>query len=168
MVASAGIGVVLIGGAAVNTYVEPRYTKDIDLTVAADPDGLETLTGLLRDAGFATVRHQPGEASSGPDFVQMKREATHDMVDLIAAKTPFQRLLMQRAKRADGQWLPVATPEDLIVLKLIANRSRDRLDVQNLAAQYPIDWTYVEHWATTWGVVAQLQALRDALAADES
>lgn len=168
MVASAGISVVLIGGAAVNTYVEPRYTKDIDLTVEADPAGLETLTGLLRDAGFATVRHQPGEESSGPDFIQLKREATHDMVDLIAAKTPFQRFLMKRAERRDGQWLPVATPEDLIVLKLIANRSRDRLDVHHLATQYPIDWPYVAEWAATWGVADRLQALREALAAEEN
>ncbi|MFN8618039.1 MAG: nucleotidyl transferase AbiEii/AbiGii toxin family protein [Dehalococcoidia bacterium] len=168
MVASAGIRVVLIGGAAVNTYVEPRYTKDIDLTVAADPAGLEALTGFLHDAGFVTLRHQPGEASSGPDFVQLKREATQDMVDLIAAKTPFQRLLMERAERSDGQWLPVATPEDLIVLKLIANRSRDRLDVEQLVAHCPIDWPYVTEWAATWGVADRLQALRDALTDEES
>lgn len=168
MTAHARLDVALIGGAAVNTYVEPRYTKYIDLTVAADPNAVETLTALLRDAGFVTIRNQPGEASSGPDFVQLTREATHDIVDLIVAKTPFQRLIIQRAVRGEGQWLPVATPEDLIVLKLIANRSRDRLDVEELARLQRIDWAYVEEWAATWGVGDRLKALRTALGHPET
>ncbi len=61
----------------------------------------------------------------------------------------------------------VATPEDLIVLKLIANRSRDRLDVEELARHRRIDWPYVEEWATTWGVADRLQALRDTLTAGD-
>ena len=164
MIAAADLEVALIGGAAVNTYVEPRYTKDIDLTVAADPVGIEALTRLLRQAGFVTIRNQAGTASSGPDFVQLTREATHDIIDLIVAKMPFQRLLVQRALRSEGQWLPVATPEDLIVLKLIANRSRDRLDAEALARQEPIDWRYVEEWADTWDVGDRLRALRHTLA----
>lgn len=167
MVAAAELDVALIGGAAVNTYVEPRYTKDIDLTVAAGREGMEALSRLLGEAGFVTGRAQDGDASSGPDFVQLTREATHDIVDLIAAKTSFQRLLIQRAVRGEGQWLPVATPEDLIILKLIANRSRDRLDAEALARQEPLDWRYVEDWASTWGVTERLDALRRALANEE-
>ena len=164
MVEIAGLRVALIGGAAVNTYVEPRYTKDIDLTVAADEAAIEALVAMLTEAGFVTVRNQPGEESSGPDFVQLRREATLDIVDLIAAKTPFQTGLIERAKRGEGQWFPVATPEDLIVLKLIANRTRDHIDVDTLARQETIDWAYVEQWARTWEVEDRVAALRAALA----
>ena len=41
----------LIGGLAVNTYVEPGYTLDADLVVVAS--GLGALTQRLRDQGFA-------------------------------------------------------------------------------------------------------------------
>ncbi len=163
LVENARIAVARIGGAAVNIYVEPRYTKGIDLTVAADRNGIEALTALLHHAGFVTVRDQDDHESSGPDFVQLTRESTHDIVDLIAAKTPFQRSVIERAVRVDGQWLPVATPEDLLVLKLIANRSRDRIDAESLARTQPIDWAYVEEWAAVWGLEDRLGELRAAL-----
>ncbi len=164
MIAAAKLEVALIGGAAVNTYVEPRYTKDIDLTVAADRVAIETLTRLLREAGFVTVRNQQeDQASSGPDFVQLKREATMDILDLITAKTPFQQLLIRRALRSEGQWLPVATPEDLIILKLIAGRSNDWRDAEGLAQHNEIDWDYVTHWAKVWEITDRLERLRAGL-----
>ncbi len=56
----------------------------------------------------------------------------------------------------------VATAEDLIVLKLIANRPKDQVDLLALAALPGIDWSYIERWADAWNVRDVLGRLRDA------
>lgn len=159
----AGLAVALIGGAAFNAFEDPRFTKDLDLTVEADAEKVAHFVATLERNGFEVVRKQDEGASSGPDFVQLLRPGTPDMIDIITAKTEYQELVIERAVRGPGQALPVATAEDLIVLKLIANRPIDHSDTFLLARDNPIDWPYVEHWAKTWGVVAHLDALRFAL-----
>src|ERR1700722_679911 len=46
----------LIGGLAVNTYVEPVYTLDADLVVVAS--GLVVLAERLQEQGFAIEKHE--------------------------------------------------------------------------------------------------------------
>lgn len=160
---AAGLAAVLIGGAAVNAFEDPRFTKDIDLTVEADAEAVARFIALLERNGFEVVRSQENGASSGPDFVQVMRPGTTDLIDIITAKTEFQELIINRAIRAPGQSLPVATPEDLIVLKLIANRPIDHADTFLLARDNAIDWPYVEHWAEVWQVGDRLRGLRQTL-----
>jgi len=68
------------------------------------------------------------------------------LLEIQSAQTDFQREVVQRAR--DEQGVKVASPEDLIVLKLIANRSKDEVDLRILTALAALDWPYIEHWAT--------------------
>ncbi len=163
-----GLDVALIGGSAVNTYEDPRYTKDIDLTVEAHRDKIASLVDKLEAGGFDVVRRQDAGAVDGPDFVQLKRPATNDMIDVIVAKTEFQELVIERAIRAESGGLPVATPEDLIVLKLVAGRPRDRVDNYRLARDNAVDWAYIQRWAAEWDVMDRLEALKLELREDQS
>lgn len=76
------------------------------------------------------------DAPSGPDFVQFT-DAQHTpprVVEFQAAKTEFQELTIARGKRLSrDQPFAVATPKDLIVLKLIAKRPQDVSDCVELA-----------------------------------
>ena len=54
----------------------------------------------------------------------------------------------------------VATKEDLIVLKLIADRPKDRIDLEGLCALDGNDWSYVERWAREWDVLGRLERFR--------
>ena len=65
-------------------------------------------------------------------------------------ETPFQQSIMQRRQHFEmsGRSLPFVTPEDLILLKLLANRPRDIGDVADvLFVQGQLDETYLRHWA---------------------
>lgn len=160
----AGLDAVLIGGQARNFWAEPRATMDYDFTVAADAEAFRRLRESLGAHGFRTVRDQGPTQSSGPDFVQMVNTETGEAIDLQAAKTAFQAELIERGVRIDSeQPLRVATVEDLLVLKLIANRKKDQNDLIELAALEAVDWSYVEHWAPVWGVTELLTNLREAV-----
>lgn len=59
--------------------------------------------------------------------------------------------MVDRAIEAGGG-IRVATPEDLIVLKLIADRPKDRIDLESLALLPDLDWNRVARWAREWKV----------------
>jgi hypothetical protein len=53
-----------------------------------------------------------------------------------------------------------ATPEDLVILKLIANRPKDQRDLFELGQLPDIDWSYVEKWAPIWDIEERLKSYR--------
>jgi hypothetical protein len=64
----------------------------------------------------------------------------------------------------DGLTAWLVSPEDLILLKLLAARPRDLADIGDvLFTQGQLDKTYLRHWADELGVRAALEeALADA------
>lgn len=159
LLARAGARYALIGGHAVNVLLEPRFTADVDVTIDADPAALARVADVLRAAGFRVERAHGAAQPSGPDFVRfVDDEGT--VCELQAAKTALQRAVVARA--VDHGGVRVATPEDLIVLKAIANRPKDQVDLLGLVRLPSIDWAYVDGHAHDWGVadvVARVRAL---------
>jgi hypothetical protein len=157
----AGLAYALIGGHAVNLWLEPRFTADIDVTVAADPAALARARAALAAAGYAVAVEHGGELPSGPDFVRFTRGPDDPPIELQAAKTALQVELIARARR-DAGGVAVATAEDLILLKLIAHRPKDLVDLGGLVALADLDWPYVEERAAQWDVQDRLDRLRAA------
>jgi hypothetical protein len=66
----------------------------------------------------------------------------------------LQRESLRRVA-ASGTVPRVASPEDLIVMKLNANHPKDHLDRQGLVALGGRSWAYVELRAAAWDVAAR-------------
>jgi hypothetical protein len=165
----AGLEAALIGAMAVNVWCSPRVSADFDFTVRADRSAIEAALRALAERGYNQVRNQGPDLPSGPDFARLAHRETGDPVDIQTAKTQYQDLVIDRARRvSDDQPFPAATPEDLIVLKLLANRQKDWRDMVELANLPGIDWPYIEKWAATWQVEGRLAELRGRLARDDS
>ena len=158
-----GLEAALIGGHAVNFWETPRFTEDFDFTVAANPEAIQHILERLKAAGWEIERHQDRGGPSGPDFIRMTNPQTRDMLDIQAAKTDYQNLVIRRAVREEGQPFPVATREDLVILKLIAWRSVDQQDVLRLGRR-ELNWDYIAHWCEIWGTTEKLAWLRRTLA----
>jgi len=156
----AGVAYAVIGAHAVNAWVEPRLTADIDVTAHADARGINRLEKVLAGAGWSLERQHGATQPSGPDFVRFASADRLITLEVQTAKTDLQREVIHRAVVAEDG-VRVATPEDLIVLKLIANRPKDQADLLALAALATIDWAYIERWADTWGLRDALSRLRD-------
>ena len=158
----------LIGGAAVNYWCEPRFTKDIDFTVVADAAIMARITALLTEDGFAVTRLQEPDAPSGPDFVRFVRPDSRWIVEFLAAKTEFQALAIERAlQAAEAAPFPIASREDLIIMKLLANRPHDQSDAIALAAPSHLDDAYLDHWASIWEIGDRLERLRAIIRSDQ-
>jgi predicted nucleotidyltransferase len=149
------ISYALIGGLAVAVHGIPRPTHDLDFTAAIPRDRLDALYQSATDRGFTVPEvHDSGWVDQVSDMPlirvrQWGRGEPID-VDIFLAETPFQQSLLERRQKlhVDGIEAWVASPEDLILLKLIAGRPRDIGDVQDiLMAQGQLELSYLEHWA---------------------
>ena len=167
----AGADAALIGGCARNSYAEVRPTKDVDFVVGVDASGYPRLVAAARAHGFTrgtAVGAVPGQV---PDL-ELFRDASGRRIDFLYAHTDFERSALSRAETREPYGTPVrvASPEDLIVYKLLAGRPQDRLDIlamlSALAIDPPraIDWPYVERWCREWDALAALERLHQDLA----
>lgn len=149
----------IIGGHAVNAWLEPRFTADLDVTAAADPPALARARAGLEAAGYRVAFEHGAGLPSGPDFVRFARGLDDPPIEIQAAKTALQVELIARARRDCGG-VAVATPEDLIILKLIAHRPKDLADLAGLVAIPELDWAHVEERAKDWDVLDALIRVR--------
>lgn len=126
----------LIGGLAVNCYVEPVYTLDADLVVYAP--NLSLLSLRLREIDF-TVEEHPHSLNALAQGSELRIQFTTD--------ARYQTFL-ERAVEATVLGVPVrvASLEDVTQGKLwaysdpqrrLSKRKKDELDLIRLAERYP-------------------------------
>ena len=160
-----GAPYVVMGGIAVRVHGIPRPTHDVDFTVALERSGLSRFFELATAKGFAVPEaYESGwvDHVAGMPLVKLRIYLDeHGVdVDIFLAESSFQQSLLQRRQlqEYEGRKIHFVSPEDLILLKLVANRPRDLLDVADvLFVQGPLDEAYLRHWADKLGVCPQLE-----------
>lgn len=161
MLEAAAVPYAIIGAHAVNVWLEPRFTADIDVTVQAGSAEILRVKTVLAEHGFTISREHGSALPSGPDFIRFTAPDSEVLVEVQTAKTDFQQEVVRRATTERGA--RVATPEDLIVMKLIADRAKDMIDLTGLVRLPSLDWAYIERWAEEWRVANRLVRVRSSL-----
>jgi predicted nucleotidyltransferase len=166
-----GASYAVMGGIAVRAYGIPRATYDVDFTLALPRDRLQELYGAVGDIGYTVPEaYQKGwvDQVSGLSLVKFRwyRQGQGIDIDVFLAEAPFQKEVLKRRRRVqlDGLTVWLVSPEDLVLLKLLAARPRDMADIGDvLFTQGQLDEAYLRHWADELGVRAALeQALTHA------
>ena len=164
-----GVPYVVMGGIAVRLHALPRPTFDVDFTAAIARDALPDLYRAAEGIGFTIPAAQAGgwiDTVRGLPVVKFQWFVGSRAidVDVFLSETPFQNQLLNRRQRivVEGWEGWFVTAEDLILLKLLANRPKDRVDVSDiLFVQGTLDEAYLRRWAATLGIAVELEdALR--------
>jgi len=170
MLDSLSVPYAVMGGMAVRVHGIPRPTHDVDFTIALRRERLPDLFALVIDAGYSVAEpHLQGwvDNVAGMPLVKIRMHMEdHGIdIDIFLAESEFQKSLVARRQRETLEGHPIwfVTPEDLVLLKLIAGRPRDFVDVQDvLFTQGELDNAYLRRWAGSLGVADRLeQALRE-------
>lgn len=79
------------------------------------------------------------------------------MIGLLLADSAYLRTALERRQTVPFGTLqvPMLSIEDLVILKMVAGRLRDRADLEKIRAQQAylrVDWTYVDRWKATLGI----------------
>lgn len=156
----------IMGGIAVRVHGIPRPTHDVDFTMAVPRTTLPSFFQKAIAKGFTVPEaYESGcvDQVAGMPLVKLRMylESHGVDVDMFLAESEFQQSLLTRRQTQDyaGRAICFVTPEDLILLKLIANRPRDLIDVGDiLFVQGRLDESYMRKWADELGVRQQLEA----------
>ena len=126
----------LIGGLAVNCYVEPVYTVDVDLVVVAA--NLPQIQRELEAVGFKVTRFEHSTNAQRPGS-KLNIQFTTD--------SRYQDFLANASEREVlGLCIPVANLEDIIRGKVwawqdstrrLSKRKKDELDLIRIGEAYP-------------------------------
>jgi len=161
----------IMGGWAVRMYGLPRPTYDVDFTIAIDRERLPELYDTATEMGF-TVPEQfvSGwvDTVAGMPLVKFRLYLLDRGidVDVFLAESEYQQELMRRRRSydLDGQLVCFVSPEDLILLKMLAARPRDIGDIEDvLLAQSDLDAAYMRKWAVELGVAKKLEEVLTGL-----
>lgn len=146
----------LMGGLALTHWGHIRSTQDVDLLIALSGVRTQSLLARLASVGFRSKRGNPLIRLEDPEFIQLWYEppgaVLEIQIDLLLADTPFHRQAVERRvalpESALGFELDVVSCEDLMVLKLLAWRILDRVDVAELlkANRATLDYGYLGGW----------------------
>lgn len=121
----------VIGGFAATIWGEPRLTQDLDVTVDCAPDDVDCIWRLTE--AFVPRTSEPARFVRETHVLPVQT-ADGVRLDLVFAGLPYERNAIARAVAvpAGGYPVRICTPEDLIILKIISPRPRDKEDVRGV------------------------------------
>jgi predicted nucleotidyltransferase len=111
-----------------------RATRDIDILVVAPAVRLPEVFALVREHGFAGEDRELVAALRERYVAELRSTAAS--VEILAPVLPYHHRVRERAVRlpVGGIEVPFVAPEDLVVLKMLWLRDKDRGDVRGLLA----------------------------------
>lgn len=131
----------LVGGITVAIWGRPRATEDVDLLLDIDEEALEGFHAYLEahdirmdlDVARRAVRE-------GRSFPLYDTWSIH-WVDAKTPERPVDRFTLERATHVElaDEPVPVATPEDVILHKLIGKRPQDITDARSIVLRKETD-----------------------------
>jgi len=137
-----------IGGLAVQAWSEPRYTKDVDLTLLTGFGGEEAFIDVL--LAHYTPRIADARGFALLNRVLLLQDSRGLGIDIAMGAVPFEAEAVRRATLVEafpGVKLRFCTAEDLIVMKTFANREQDWIDVRMTIVRQGtkgLDWRYIQ------------------------
>lgn len=148
---------------------EPRVTKDIDVLVWLEPDHhwqefLDSSAGY----GFAP------RIDDAIDFARLNRVLLLEHtpggveVDISFGALPFEAETIKGALERDVVRfkIPVARPVDLVIMKAVAMRPKDTLDIVRILELYPdLDLVRIRHWVGQFAEALEMPEMAASLEA---
>jgi len=157
----------VIGGVAASLLGKPRFTADVDvvmlLSVTAIPQLIaaaaqEGLTPRISDADGFARRHR---------VLLLRHEASGIGIDISLGMLPFEIEAVDCSQPYSIGTLTIRlpTPEDLIILKAVAHRPKDLLDIRDLIGSHPdLERKRIKRWVQEFATALDMPELWDDIA----
>jgi hypothetical protein len=125
---------VIVGGVAAGLQGKGRATGDVDAVVLADESRLEAFIQDSEAYGFVPRIPEAAQFARENRIILLRHVEDNIGVDLALGFLEFEKDMIARARHvhAFGLDLPIARPEELIVMKVLPMRPRDIADMELL------------------------------------
>ena len=124
----------LFGAQAVILWGAPRMSADVDVTVEVALEDALGFTADMQRAGFDLRVRNVEDFVAKTRVLPFLHRQTGMPLDVVLAGPGLEELFLQRVREVEiaQTTIPVISPEDLIVTKILAGRSKDIEDIRGI------------------------------------
>lgn len=155
-----GIPYAIIGGIALQHWGEPRFTRDVDVTVLV-PLGKEK-EGLEKILSFFSARiSDPLEFALKHRICLVKSIDGYE-IDISLGIPGYEEEVIRRAVDYDlggGHLIKICSAEDLIIHKSVAGRPQDLADIESIILRQGkrLDTAYIRQWLDEFSRLLEIE-----------
>jgi hypothetical protein len=131
-----GVKYLVVGGFAVAYHGYPRYTKDLDFWIWAEPDNARRMLQVIRDFGFGVLGLTEDDFLNLENIVQIGHEPNR--IDIIMQLDGMEFIeCYDLREETSFENIPInfIDLENLIKSKRLSGRKKDLLDAAELKKQ---------------------------------
>jgi hypothetical protein len=151
---------------AVALLGRPRVTRDIDGLVLLPAERSPAFVAAGRGFGFVPRVDDALTFAHQARVLLLRHEPSGIDVDIALGCLPFEEEAVARVQMVAvaGVSVPLPTPEDLVIMKAVAHRERDLLDLEGLLATYPdLDVRRLRRWVRAFAEALEAPELYEDL-----
>ena len=132
----AKIKYLVVGAYAVIHHAEPRYTKDIDILIATDPENAKKTYDVLKEFGVPVEQITPEDLTNPEMVYQIGIEPNRIDILMGIKGIDFKEAWQNKVETTYGEEkVYILGLEDLMKAKENAGRPHDKMDLENLRAK---------------------------------
>lgn len=137
--AESTVDFLVIGGVAVSLLARPRTTQDIDVLSLLDESRWEDFVKSGSRFGFVPRINDALEFAQKNRILLMRHKKSQLDIDISFGMLPFEEESFKRKiiRRIGAVNVPLPAPEDLIIMKAVAHRPQDMVDVAAILETCP-------------------------------
>jgi hypothetical protein len=153
---------VIIGGIATGFLGKPRFTVDLDAIFLASIEDIPKILELAKNEGIEARIQDVIEFAKRNRVLLLRHNESGINIDISLGILPFEEEVVGRSVLHNAGLLSVRlpTPEDLVILKAIAHRPKDLLDIREIVLNNPnLDIARIKHWVKEFADVLELPEL---------
>jgi predicted nucleotidyltransferase len=150
---------IIIGGVAASILGEPRLTADADAMLLLSIEQIPKLIEVAAKEGLAPRLEDVEGFARKNRVLLLRHEESGINVDISLGLLPFEVEAVERSREyeAGGFRVRLPTPEDLIILKAVARRPKDMLDIEAvIAAQDELDEERIGFWVQQFAELLEM------------
>lgn len=145
----------LYGGMAASLWGEPRYTADVDFVIFVPEREFFKFARAAAKHGFSVDENLAIQQVQVSGWARLPLDGPKSPwhLDITIGDSPFDPSALKRRKQVTlfDRKVWVASPEDVIIYKLVAGRDQDLIDVGHIVRrQKDLDKAYLRKWADWW------------------
>ena len=153
---------IIIGGVAASILGKPRLTADADAMLLLDLDDIPNLLKLAEQEGLYPRIPNVEEFAHRSRVLLLQHLESGINVDISLGLLPFEVEAVERSQEYKTGTLQIRlpTPEDLIILKAVAHRPKDMLDIEAIIAiQDELDTHRIKFWVSQFAQLLETPEL---------
>ena len=170
--AQAKMAYMFVGGLAVNYWGIPRTTIDVDIVIALQPEAVLRLVRPLKQLRFDVQADDVALIARVGNSFMTHSPLTPHRVDFWIPRTDFERRAFERRRqeRLHGKTAWLISPEDLVVMKLLAGREKDLNDAAGVLQRQRsrLNESYMAPWVKRLALTRSMTQVRRMLQGEVS